>query len=305
MDHYLVKRKQEALITDLPGQQQFTLLDIKRGRARMFAYQHMISRILSVMGFPVYLEMMEARSFTSGLPEGFGLVSTMIRRCCQALLLLIAGIVIFGSVGHAGRRGKTVERYATREGNVIQLHPSEAVFQVPSSWREGARFLLTSREVSRTRKVLGTEIADGALYWRDCAVQVAPDNLRWLRVYVVDGYEEEILKRIQKKGLAATSKIPNYMPYDGHVTNWGASLYEFRRVPTREGPWEHVDIPYSQDFGDYYGDGYVSFYLRPVDGRELVIAVGYSTSGTGPTDERQNILRSVALSNSPAPMDSQ
>lgn len=115
----------------------------------------------------------------------------------------------------------------------------------------------------------------------------------------MDGAEEEILKRIQEKGLAAAVKTPNYVDYDGHVTRWVSSLAEFKTTPAKEGPWEHVDIPYTLDFGDYDGDGDISFYLRPVANRELVLAVGFFATDAGPPDERQNLLKSVIVTGSP------
>jgi hypothetical protein len=171
---------------------------------------------------------------------------------------------------------------------VIQLHPSEVTLEVPEAWRGPKTwFRLTRQELRKaSREGLGVQIADGALNLSDCAAQIQPDNARWLRAYVVDGAEEEILKRIREKGWKAVQKMPNYARgYSGG----------FQTVPAREGPWMHVDFPYTLDFGDYNGNGYASFYLQAVGGRELVIAIGYFAAGPGPTDERLEVLKSVVI----------
>jgi hypothetical protein len=49
-----------------------------------------------------------------------------------ALLLVAAG---WPGVRYASSQEKPVERYATRQGNVIQLHPSEVTLEVPEAWR--------------------------------------------------------------------------------------------------------------------------------------------------------------------------
>lgn len=202
-------------------------------------------------------------------------------------LLVVAAAAVSPGAGHTSNHDKPVERYATRQGNVIQLHPSEVTLEVPEAWR-GAKtwFRLTRQELRKaSREGWGLQIAEGTLELRDCAAQIQPDNLRWLRAYVVDQSEEEILKRIREKGWRAAEKMPNYVR--GHSG--------FQTVPAKEGPWVHVDIPYTLDFGDYNGQGYTSFYLQVVGGRELVIVIGYFAAGPGPTDERQNVLKSVVV----------
>jgi hypothetical protein len=218
-----------------------------------------------------------------------------IRKGSYPVVLVVAAVAILSADGHPSSRDNSVERYATRQGNLIRVHPSEVTFQVPATWRQHAWFFLTAREVRKAARVRGFEIVDAALNWRDCAAQIETLNLRWLRADVVDGAEGEILTRIQEKGRAAATKMPHYVNYDGHVTRWGASLYEFKMTPMKEGSWEHVDIPYTLDFGDYYGDGYISFYVRPVAGRELVLAVGFFATDAGPPDERQDLLKSVIV----------
>jgi hypothetical protein len=209
--------------------------------------------------------------------------------------LVLVGMVTSPIFSQSSTRDK-VERYATRQGNIIQLHPSEATFEVPEKWRgEKTSFLLTvaERRQKAGRDVWGTQIADAVLSLQDCAAQIAPDNRSWFRAYLMDLSEEEILKRIQKKGWAAAEKMPAYAR--GHSS-------EYQTVPTKEGPWMHVDIPYVLDFGDYNGEGYVSFYLRPVGGRTLVMSMGAMWSGEmyKQSDERQNLLRSVVIPDSPS-----
>ena len=150
-----------------------------------------------------------------------------IRRGSYPVVLAVAAVAILSADGHPSSRDNRVERYATRQGNLIQVHPSEVTFQVPATWRQHSWFFLMVREVRKAARVRGFEIVDAALNWRDCAAQIETDNLKWLRAYVVDGAEGEILKRIQEKGLAAAAKMPNYVQYDGHVTRWGSSLAEF------------------------------------------------------------------------------
>lgn len=228
----------------------------------------------------------------------FWFICRRIRNGSYAVLVTCAAVAIPSGAGHSASQDKSIDRYATRQGNVIEIYPSRITFQVPESWQQKARFVLAAREVEKAEALLGMQIADGALNRRDCAAQIEADNQRWLRAYVVDGTEEEILKRIHKKGRVAAAKMPNYVQYDGHVTKFGASLYEFKTIPTKEGAWEQIDIPYTLNFGDYDGDGYVSFYLRQVAGKELVLAVGFFATDAGPPDERQNLLKAVGIPNS-------
>jgi hypothetical protein len=186
--------------------------------------------------------------------------------------LVLVGMVASPIFLQTSTRDKD-ERYATRQGNIIQLHPSEVTFEVPERWRgEKTSFLLTAAERHQKagRDSWGTRIADAVLSLHDCAAQIDPDHLSWFRAYLVELTGEEILKRIQKKGWAAAEKMPAYAL--GHSS-------EYQTVPAKEGPWMHVDIPYVLDFGDYNGQGYVSFYLRPVGGRTLVMAMGAMWSG--------------------------
>ena len=187
-------------------------------------------------------------------------------------------------------REKRVERWAQREQNTIQVHPGEATFAVPEAWQSrDILFSLTRNELrSKVAKGgWGTQIADGALRLNDCAAQISPDNLNWMRVYVVNATEEYVLQRIREKGWKAATKIPNYVR--GHA-------FGFQTVPAKEGPWTHVDIPYVLNFGDYSGGGSVSFYLRSAGEKELVIVFGrFAAGAVTPPDERQNVLKSVVV----------
>ena len=161
---------------------------------------------------------------------------------------------------------------------------------MPEAWRSGKTFFRLTRKELRNkvgRDWMGTKIADGAFQLDDCAAQISPDHLNWMRVYVVDATEEDALQRIREKGWKAAARIPNYVR--GHSS-------AFQTVPAKEGPWTHVDIPYVLDFGDYNGEGYVSFYLRTAGGRELVIVFGhFAASAVTPPDERQIVLKSVVV----------
>lgn len=212
------------------------------------------------------------------------------------IALTFACIVLPGLTAEKAEKKREiqVERWATRQGNVIQVHPSEVTFEVPEAWRSDKTSFRLTPEGRRQKvwtDVMGMQIADGALSLQDCAAQIDPSHLTWLRVYVVDSTEEQILKQINEKGWRATKKFPYVGGYSGYQT-----------VPAKEGPWMHVDIPYTRDFGDYNGTGYVSFYLRPAGERALVIAMGAFWTGEvyKPTDERQNVLKSVVIPESAA-----
>lgn len=184
---------------------------------------------------------------------------------------------------------KETERWAQHQQNTVQVHPTEATFEVPETWQSGQTlFWLTRTELHKksSRGWTGTLIADRVLKSDDCAVQINPDHFNWLRVYVVDATEADILTRIQQKGWKAARRIYNYAP--------GFSS-SFQTTPAKEGPWTHVDIPYGLDFGDYNGDGYVSFYLQTAGGRELVIVFGHFEAGHPTPDERQNVLKSIVV----------
>ena len=183
-----------------------------------------------------------------------------------------------------------IERSATREGNVIYLHPGDVTFEVPEGWRgPNIGFRLTRQDLHNKAAgaLWGAQIADGALKMEDCAAQIELHNLNWMRAYLVDLSEEEMLKRIRERGWKAASKIPNYVR--GHSSG-------FQTVPAKEDPWTHVDIPYVLDFGDYSGGGDVSFYLRAAGTRELVVVFGHFAAGAiTPPDERQTVLKSVVV----------
>src|SRR5579872_1791878 len=187
------------------------------------------------------------------------------------------------------RSEKKAERWAQHQQNTIQVHPSDTTFEVPEAWRSDKTFFWPTRnELHKkvARDWIGIRIADGALQLDDCAAQINPDNLNWMRVYVVNAPEEDVLKRIREKGWKALAKIPNRA---------GGYSGDFQLDPAKEGPWTHVDIPYVLDFGDYNGDGYVSFYLRTVGARQLVMVFGHFYAGHATPDERQNVLKSVAI----------
>jgi hypothetical protein len=213
-----------------------------------------------------------------------------------SVVVIVAGIGTAAQGGGAkgstakARGEKKVERWAESQQNAIQVHPSEVTFEVPEAWRSGKTFFrLTRNELQKKvgRDWIGTQIADGVLKLEDCAAQITPDKLNWLRVYVVDATEEQVLKRIQEKGWKAAGTIPNYIR--GYSSG-------FQTVPAKESPWTHADIPYELDFGDYNGGGYVSFYLRPAGGKQLVMVFGHFAAGAlTPPDERENILKSVVV----------
>jgi hypothetical protein len=191
------------------------------------------------------------------------------------------------------RSEKKVERWAQRHENMIQIHPTDATFEVPEAWQSPKTFFWLTRDALHTkgsRDWIGLRIADGSLPLDDCAAQINPDNLNWMRAYVVDSTEQDVLTRIREKGWKAARKIPNYMP--------GLSG-SFQTVPAKEGLWTHVDIPYGLDFGDYTGAGYVSFYLRTVGGRELVAVFGHFAAGHETPDQRQVLLKSVVVPSEP------
>jgi hypothetical protein len=212
--------------------------------------------------------------------------------CCGVLLLIALG----GNSSGVGRKSsphKPTQRYATQVGNTIQLHPAEVTFQLPEAWTEPNALLRpTPRELHKVGVHLwGATIADAALKLRDCAVQVTPDNLMWIRAYIVDAPEEEILRRIREKGRAAAQEIPNYAPK--HISRG------FQTEAAQEGPWQHIDVPYGVNFGDYNSGGSVSFYLRPASGRELVMVVSYFGTGFRSTAETQDVLKSVVMPGAP------
>jgi len=227
-------------------------------------------------------------------------MSASVWKWCFGALLLFACAADVSAVGGKSSAHKPIERYATQSGDTIQLHPTEVTFQLPEAWRVSKVLLRpTGRELRKVNKddfyLWGAPIADAALNLRDCAVQVAPDNLTWVRVYIVDSAEEEILKRIQEKGRAAVYK----MPFDAS----GHSSRGFQTEAVQEGRWQHVDIPYVVSFGDYNAGGFVSFYLRPVAGRELVLVFSYFGTGVRSTAEREDVLKSVVIPEVPTHTD--
>src|SRR5258708_40040702 len=90
--------------------------------------------------------------------------------CCVLFLLVFIG----NSSGAEQKPGSDgSERYATRSGSVIQLHPSEVTFKIPDAWiGSGTWFRLTRRELRKAQHDPWLAmLADTGLNFRACADQ--------------------------------------------------------------------------------------------------------------------------------------
>ncbi|HYL92524.1 MAG TPA: hypothetical protein VEW69_05140 [Alphaproteobacteria bacterium] len=197
--------------------------------------------------------------------------------------------ILIGNLPGSGHKHQAdhVERHATRSGSVIQLHPSEVTFQIPEAWiGSGTSFHLTRRELHKARHDPWlNKVEDAALDFSDCAVQVNIGSTVWLRAYVITQPENAIIKRIQEKAPQALRKTPNYVP-----------VRRFQLEPAKEGPWQHIEMPFVLNFGDYNEDGDISFYVEPMSGRQLVIVVGYiGNHHPRVEDETLEVLKSVVI----------
>lgn len=84
-------------------------------------------------------------------------------------VIRLTAVLLLTSLATGQQPGeKKVERWAQRQQNTIQIHPSEATFEVPEAWRSGkTSFRLTRNELRNKvgRDWMGTKIADGASSW--------------------------------------------------------------------------------------------------------------------------------------------
>ena len=197
-----------------------------------------------------------------------------------------------------GQRNSPPADRATRFGQTITLHPSEATFTVPAEWISWYKkfhnnFHLTAKQLDSVRVAIGewdTEYAavvNSVLPFQDCVAHVGGEG--WgkdgssfgdvqLRVYVTPLSEEQVKVSVSAQGLSAAQKFSSQ-----------TSL-----LPTVDvDSWHRSSLKYELHYYDYGGTARVDFFTTTYAGQTFVLVFMYSdTNRFGAVDEVDRILRS-------------
>jgi len=189
-------------------------------------------------------------------------------------------------IGDAGR-------FASRNGRMIQLHPSEVTFQIPRDWLDwDAQFHnnlhLTHGQLRSVRLGHGEwdseygEVVNSALPFEDCAVHVGGEGWGWsgvsfgdlqVRAYLSERRTHQILSAISTQGFKTAQRIAD-----------SASLSS-----SMNDKWQHVEISYPLWYGDYGGTARIKFYVQDIGRYRLVMVF----MGGSNQNEKDSILNSV------------
>lgn len=209
------------------------------------------------------------------------------------------------------RRGETfapdAQRYSTRDGQRISLHPSGVSFLIPPPWLEWyGRFQnnlhLSRDELDRVRNGDGewdTEygnVVNSALPFSDCAAHVGGEG--WgkegssfgdiqLRAYLTNLSEQEIMAKIHGQAFDSARRAARSLLAAHALAELasGTSLTD-----GNEGRWRKYVIQYPLWYGDYGGMARVRFYVASIESGALVfVFMG------GEDEEVKDILRSASL----------
>lgn len=203
----------------------------------------------------------------------------------------------------AGRATSDAERYASRQGRTIYLHPSGVSFQIAQDWMDwNAEFHnnlhLTPQELQTVRVGAGEwdseygEVVNSALPFEECAAHVGGEG--WgrqgvsfgdlqVRAYVTNLGSQEIFQRISGSAWTTAKKVSSGV-WPGQLQSDGLE----------DGPWRTAVIRYSVFYGDYGGVANVEFYVRPVSKYQLVL-VFMSAGSSEVAKEKRAILDSVVV----------
>lgn len=221
----------------------------------------------------------------------------------------ILAVLFLSSCYRAANPTAEAQRYATREGQKIILHPSGVSFRIPQQWLEWyGRFHnnlhLTRDQLERVHNGDGewdTEygnIVNAALPFTDCAAHVGGEG--WgsegssfgdvqLRAYVTNLSEREILGKIHGEAFDAARRAAR--PFSTPPAL--AELVPDTNVTDgKEGQWQKYVIQYPLWYGDYGGVARVRFYVASI-GKEILVLVFMG----GQDEEVERILQSVSLQN--------
>ena len=198
-------------------------------------------------------------------------------------------------------------RFATRNQQVIQLHPSNIIFKIPQDWLEwDSQFHnnlhLTHQELQKVRNGAGEwdweygRVVNASLPFEHCAAHVGGEG--WglegvsfgdlqVRGYVTDLPHQRILESIQGPGFKEAESIAKS---EGGVTGNDADISISKAGDWRNGAWQRVTIRYPLWYGDYGGEAVIDFYVKDAYPYRLVLVF----MGRGEEGERSSILSSVS-----------
>ena len=172
---------------------------------------------------------------------------------------------------------RSISHYATREGRIINLHPSGATFQIPQDWidwdaRSHDNLRLTQVDILNTKEPKTTwdssyaEIVDAALPLGQCVAHLGSDGwgsrgASWtglqMRVYALDQKTSAIQQQILKSGSKMVESIsPGAMTWSDKVNGW-----------------QRVSIQYSNSSGqsDFSAIVRIDFYVRRLETETVVL----------------------------------
>jgi hypothetical protein len=210
---------------------------------------------------------------------------------------IIAWALLIGTI--QGQTNSPPADRATRSGQTITLHPSEATFTVPAEWifwykKFHNNLHLTATQLDSVRIPLGvwdTEFAmvvNSVLPFQDCVAHVGGGH-GWgkdgssfgdvqLRVYVTPFSEEQVKVSVSAQGLSAAQKFSSQ-----------ASLLPTVTVDA----WHRTSLKYELF---YYDDGEtarVDFFTTTYENQTLVLVFTYcDTNRFGAGSEVASILSS-------------
>jgi hypothetical protein len=199
------------------------------------------------------------------------------------------------------------QRYATRNGQNVILHPSGVTFRVPQQWLEWHdkfhnNLHLTREQLDKVEDGGGEwdteygQVVNAALPFADCAAHVGGEG--WglegvsfgdvqLRAYVTELNPQEIFTRIHGAALNVARRVSRFAPTVLQNLATDVSVTD-----GEEGPWRKAVIQYPLWYGDYGGVARIRFYVASIKGGTLALVfMG------GEDQEVQSVLHSVSIQN--------
>jgi len=221
--------------------------------------------------------------------------------------IAIFAVVFLSSCHRTADTTAKAQRYATREGRKIILHPSGVTLNVPQQWLEWDErfhnnFHLTRDELEKVHNGEGqwdteyAKVVNAALPFTDCAAHVGGEG--WgregssfgdvqLRAYISTLSERTILASIRGDAFDTARQVARPFPTPAALAQLApeTSLKE-----DKEGQWRTSVIQYPLWYGDYGGVARIRFYVASIEHGTLVLVfMG------GENEQVEHILQSVSL----------
>jgi|SRR5215471_5101744 len=187
---------------------------------------------------------------------------------------------------------------ATRTGQIVTLHPSEATFTVPAEWLSWYKdhhnnLQTTPKQLASVRDASGewdTEyaaVANSVLPFDDCVAHLGGEG--WgkdgnsfgdvqFRVYVTQLSEEQLKVLVSVDGLSAAEKFSSQASF----------------LPTADvDSWHRTSLKYELFYHDYGGTARVDFFTSTYEGQTFALVFMYCDTGRfGAAEEVASILHS-------------